>query len=46
MIEEIAKGKLAQHKRLQEVLGHTPIEAILGALLGLGIATLAWFLIP
>ena len=46
MIEEIAKGKLAQHKRLQEVLGHTPVEAILGALLGLGIATLTWFLIP
>lgn len=46
IIEEIAKGKLAQHKRLKEVLGHTPGEAILGTLLGLGISTIFWILFP
>ena len=45
MIEEIAKGKIAQTKRLQEVLGHTPGEAIMGMLLGLGLAVLIWFLV-
>ncbi|MGB2954675.1 MAG: divergent PAP2 family protein [Anaerolineales bacterium] len=46
IIEEIAKGKLAQHKRLKEVLGHTPGEAILGTLLGLGISFIFWILVP
>ncbi len=46
IIEEIAKGKLAQHKRLKEVLGHTPGEAILGTLLGLGIGLIFWVLVP
>ncbi|MCK4489718.1 MAG: divergent PAP2 family protein, partial [Anaerolineales bacterium] len=46
IIEEIAKGKLAQHKRLKEVLGHTPGEAILGTLLGLGISLIFWILVP
>ena len=45
MIEEIAKGKIAQTKRLREVLGHTPGEAIMGMLLGLGLAVLIWFLV-
>jgi len=44
IIEEIAKGKLSQHKRLKEVLGHTPGEAILGTLLGLGISTIFWII--
>ena len=46
IIEEIAKGKLYQHIRLKEVLGHTPGEAILGTLLGLGIALIIWMLFP
>lgn len=46
IIEEIAKGKLSQHKRLKEVLGHTPGEAILGTLLGLGISLIFWILFP
>ena len=45
LIEEIAKGKLSQTQRLQEVLGHTPGEAIMGMLLGLGLAVLIWLLI-
>ncbi len=46
IIEEIAKGKLAQHERLKEVLGHTPGEAILGTLLGLGISLIFWISVP
>ena len=46
IIEEIAKGKLAQHKRLKEVLGHTPGEALMGTLLGLAISVIFWILFP
>ncbi len=46
MIEDLAKGKLAQVDRLKEVLGHTPGEAVLGTLLGLVISLLVWFLFP
>lgn len=46
IIEEIAKGKLSQHKRLKEVLGHTPGEAVMGTLLGLGISLIIWILVP
>lgn len=42
MFEEISKGKLIQQKRLREVLGHTPGEALMGTLLGLGISLLLW----
>lgn len=45
MIEDLAKGKLDQHERLKEVLGHTPGEAILGMLLGLVLAVLIWILV-
>jgi acid phosphatase family membrane protein YuiD len=45
IIEDLAKGKLAQQDRLKEVLGHTPGEAILGMLLGLVLAVLIWVLI-
>ena len=46
IIEEIAKGKLAQHKRLKEVLGHTPGEALMGTLLGLAISVIFWIQFP
>ena len=46
MIEDLAKGKLAQVDRLKEVLGHTPGEAVLGTLLGLVIGLIVWFLVP
>lgn len=46
MIEDLAKGKLAQVDRLKEVLGHTPGEAVLGTLLGLVIALVVWILVP
>ena len=46
MIEDLAKGKLAQVDRLKEVLGHTPGEAVLGTLLGIVIALVVWILVP
>ena len=46
MIEDLAKGKLAQVDRLKEVLGHTPGEAVLGTLLGLVIGLIVWILAP
>jgi len=46
MIEDLAKGKLAQVDRLKEVLGHTPGEAVLGTLLGVVIALVVWILAP
>ena len=46
MIEELSKGKMPQQDKLKEVLGHTPGEAILGTLLGLGIAVAVSLLVP
>lgn len=42
MFEEISKGKLIQQKRLREVLGHTPGEAMMGTLLGILAAFVIW----
>lgn len=43
LIEDISQGKLRQQRRLREVLGHTPGEAVTGMLLGIGVAqTLFW----
>jgi acid phosphatase family membrane protein YuiD len=40
MLDEFcAEGKIGE-TRLRELLGHTPIEVIVGALLGIGIATI------
>ncbi len=46
MIQDLAKGKLAQVDRLKEVLGHTPGEAVLGTLLGIVIALVVRILVP
>jgi acid phosphatase family membrane protein YuiD len=45
IFEEISKGKIMQQKRLREVLGHTPGEAVMGTLLGLAMAALIWVLL-
>lgn len=46
MIQDLAKGKLAQVDRLKEVLGHTPGEAVLGTFLGIVIALVVRILVP
>ncbi len=40
LIKEIGKGKVIEHKSLKELLGHTPIEVLTGATLGIIIGVL------
>jgi acid phosphatase family membrane protein YuiD len=46
IMEEIFAGRPIPEKQLREVLGHTPIEAIVGILLGILIALAIWLLFP
>jgi acid phosphatase family membrane protein YuiD len=46
IIEELTKGKIPPQGKLKEVLGHTPGEAILGTLIGLGIAGVISIILP
>lgn len=42
MIRDLASGHPLKEEQLREVLGHTPLEAIGGTILGLVIAQLGW----
>jgi len=44
IIEDISRGKLGQQRKLREVLGHTPGEAITGMLLGIFLAQVVWWI--
>lgn len=44
MIRELARGHPLKEEQLKEVLGHTPLEALAGTLLGIGIAQVTWFI--
>jgi hypothetical protein len=44
LVEELLKGHPISEQQLREVLGHTPLEAIGGILLGLIVATGMWFI--
>ena len=44
LIGELLSGDFKAEKKLREVLGHTPLEALFGVLLGLVIAQVLWFL--
>lgn len=46
IIGEIFAGQPIPQKQLREVLGHTPIEAIAGIILGIMIAWTIWILFP
>ncbi len=41
MIDEAFQGKPFAEKRLRELIGHTPVQVLVGALLGLGVGLLA-----
>jgi uncharacterized protein len=45
MVEELLKGHPINQQHLREVIGHTPIEALGGVLLGLGVAIGLWFIL-
>lgn len=43
MIADLASGHPLKEEQLREVLGHTPLEAIAGTLLGVVTAQIAWW---
>ena len=43
LVEELLKGHPISEEHLREVLGHTPLEAMGGVLLGLAVALGLWF---
>jgi acid phosphatase family membrane protein YuiD len=43
LVDELLKGHPVSDKQLREVLGHTPLEALGGVLLGLAISQFLWF---
>jgi len=44
MILDLASGHPLKEEQLREVLGHTPMEALVGTLLGLLVAYLFWWM--
>lgn len=44
MIRDLASGHPLQEEKLREVLGHTPLEALAGTLLGITVAQLLWMI--
>lgn len=44
LVEEILKGGNLSYKKLREVLGHTPFEAMAGVILGIFTALVLWFI--
>ena len=40
MMDEFYSSRTFQQKRLKELLGHTPIQVLMGALIGVGVAAL------
>ena len=46
IMQEIFAGRPVPEKKLREVLGHTPVEAISGIILGIVIAMGVWLIFP
>ncbi|HLE16069.1 MAG TPA: divergent PAP2 family protein [Anaerolineales bacterium] len=44
MIRDLARGHPLKQAQLREVLGHTPLEALAGTLLGVAVAQVVWWL--
>jgi acid phosphatase family membrane protein YuiD len=42
MIRDLAQGHPLQQEQLREVLGHTPLEALSGLILGILVAQVSW----
>lgn len=42
LVEELLKGHWINEQQLREVIGHTPLEALGGVLLGLAVAVVLW----
>jgi len=46
MINDLAAGHPLKGEQLREVLGHTPLEALGGIILGIMVAQICWLLWP
>ncbi|WP_376791558.1 divergent PAP2 family protein [Thermoflexus sp.] len=46
ILDEVFAGRPLSEQRLKELIGHTPMEVFVGALLGIGIAWLWWHFAP
>jgi len=44
IIQDRLKGKVSSDRKLREVLGHTPMEALAGTILGIAVAQIVWLL--
>ena len=44
IIKDRLLGKVTQDHLLREMLGHTPVEALAGTLLGIAVAQLVWYI--
>lgn len=44
MVADLASGHPLKQEQLREVLGHTPLEAVAGTLLGISVAQVVWWL--
>jgi len=44
MVADLASGHPLKQEQLREVLGHTPMEAVAGTLLGIAVAQILWML--
>ncbi|MGW8224530.1 MAG: divergent PAP2 family protein [Anaerolineales bacterium] len=44
IIQDRLKGKVSSDRQLREVLGHTPMEALAGTILGIAVAQIVWLL--
>jgi acid phosphatase family membrane protein YuiD len=44
IIQDRLKGKVSNDRQLREVLGHTPMEALAGTILGIAVAQIVWLL--
>jgi len=44
MINDLASGHPLKEEQLREVLGHTPLQALGGLILGIVVAQIAWFI--
>jgi acid phosphatase family membrane protein YuiD len=44
LFEELLQGHPWDKEELREVLGHTPLEVLAGAVLGIGVSILIWAL--
>jgi acid phosphatase family membrane protein YuiD len=42
LVEDLVHMRGMQEQRLRELLGHTPVEVVVGALLGIGVGLIPW----